>query len=206
MAGAVVGGICGFFLLALALFVYYLYSRPPRLSRPIPRSRLEDLSQPAPTSYYEYLAAIVPRRYPDPPPLREPRSPITLDRPFYELGGSTGWLLEQAENLSKAVQISDSWVLDEPLSSVDAARITKTIREFGPVPGQLPTERLLELLQQDRNRLNAMDHFISTTLISSIILESQHLQLLAAPVAYFLRYVNLEYPMFRESRHGRRDV
>ena len=71
---------------------------------------------------------------------------------------------------------------------VDVDRITSLIDGFGHVEWQLPPKRLIQLLQSHKTRYFAAVHFISTTIYSSLRLESKHQKLLVPELVSFYNF------------------
>ena len=190
LVGAVVGSLVSCLVLALIGLVIYLHYRSLRLA--------------AEAAKRDAMLAVVRQPTPElPPPTPEfsGRKPPTgwPETPFYYHRLTPTKILKQAVELRLMVQVPSFAYIPGPMPSLDTTRMANLIKAFGPVIGQEPPERLANLIKSEKNRQQAMEHLITTTLVSSIMLESKHVQLLAPTVAHFHRYCRTPVTMSRKS-------
>ncbi|MCJ1397108.1 hypothetical protein MMC11_000300 [Xylographa trunciseda] len=184
IVGSVVGTICGVLLLVLTLAASkLLYDRRSRVlpeEPPAPpRTRLQEMLDRRMTPFYP-LDDVV------------DKSGFTIEE-FHWYGLNEASIGKQATELNFPNPLHRY-----PARPFDEVHILEVMRSFGPVVGQEPPERLLKLLKTEKYGTWALLHFIHTTLVSSIMLEARHIQLLCPPVAFFLLYASTAQPKSRK--------
>ena len=187
LISAIVGSLVGCLVLVLIGLVTYLHYRSLRLAAEAAKqdAMLPVVRQPTPPPTPEISGRIPPAGFPD--------------QPFYFHRLLPPKIFKRAEELNDMVQVPSAAFIPDAMPLLDTTRIINLIKAFGPVIGQEPPERLADLLKSKKNRARAMEHLITTTLVSSIMLESKHVQLLAPTVAHFHRYCRTSITIFSKS-------
>ncbi|MCJ1377407.1 hypothetical protein MMC17_000502 [Xylographa soralifera] len=187
IVGSVVGTICGVLMLALFLAAgRLLYDRrsrilpeePPPPPTP-PRSHIQVKLDNFITPFYSLESDV--------------DKDNTVIETFYEYSMPPNQISKAADSL-RFFHVLRLY----PPRPFDESHLLEVMRSFGHVPGQEAPENLLKLLKSKKNGEIAILHFVYTTLISSIMLESRHVQLLCPPVAFFFLYANTAQPKSRK--------
>ena len=205
LVGAIVGSLVGCLVLALIGLVAYLHCRSYQLAEAAKRNDML-----AEAAKRDAMLAVERQRQRQLQLTREPTPPTPEhsgrnpprgfpDRPFYLYGLLPRKIFKWAEDLNDMVRVTSLDFIPGPMPSLDTTRMINLIKAFGPVIGQEPPEKLADLIKSEKSRDRAMEHIISTTLVSSIMLESKHVQLLAPSVADFHRYCRTPDTMSRKS-------
>jgi hypothetical protein len=120
---------------------------------------------------------------------------LSLQRILLLFWATLQQLSEKAHNLSSCC--SGVWLLvtESSLSSSDIDPAIALIKAFRPVYEQESPQRLHKLFSSRSTQVRylAIEHVIHTSLVSSIRLESNHIQLLSPPLAWFFRHCNTSH-------------
>ncbi|KAI9880731.1 MAG: hypothetical protein M1830_001014 [Pleopsidium flavum] len=185
LVGSIVGSICGFLASTLILLAIYLHFR--RLKR------------------VEIEPATVPdSRHNTTPPQIPVGELVLAENPFSRSWATLQQLSEKARNLSSCCSGIRLLVTESSLSSSDIDHAIALIKAFGPVYGQESPQRLHKLFSSPSTQVRylAIDHFIHTSLVSSIRLESDHIQLLSPPLTWFFRHCYTSNTQSRPNFHS----
>lgn len=182
LVSSVVSSICGFLVLTLILLAIYLHFR-----------RVERVCE---VTMDEIEPAVVPgSRHNTTPPQIPVRELVIAENPFFCSWATLQQLSEKAHNLSSCCSGVRLLVTESSLSSSDIDPAIALIKAFGPVYEQESPQRLHKLFSSRSTQVRylAIEHVIHTSLVSSIRLESNHIQLLSPPLAWFFRHCNTSH-------------